>query len=226
MGECECPECGKVLSSERGRDSHVEQVHGREYHDEQLLRELYVEQGLSSMDIAERFDVSDTTIRENLKRYGVKVRSTQESHRIKAPKELRNADKLRELYHNEGLTNAEIANRLGVTDSTVTMWRYRHGIEANDPPSGPDHYAWKENPDSIDYGNNWSTQRKAARDRDDDTCQICGKETNGRHLDVHHIRPIKSFDSPEDANTLDNLITLCRKCHREWEGIPLRPDSP
>lgn len=224
MGEYECSTCGKVLSSERGRDSHVEQVHGREYHDEELLRELYVEQGLSSMDISERFDVTDTTIRHNLKRYNIPVRSTQESHWMKSPPELRDKEKLQELYHGKGLTNTEIANRVGVSGSTVTMWRHRHGIDANEPPSGPEHWKWKENPDSIDYGDNWHHQRKAARDRDDDTCQICGKESNERHLDVHHIRPIKSFDSLEDANTLDNLITLCRSCHFEWEGIPLRPD--
>lgn len=225
MGGYECDVCGKVLDTERGRDSHVEQVHGREYHDEDLLRELYVERGLSSMEIAERFDVSDSTIRDNLERYGIEIRSTKESHRLKAPKELRDEDTLRNLYQEKGLTNAEIAERVGVTGSTVTMWRYRHGIPANDPPSGSEHYAWKENPESVDYGDNWFHQRIAARERDGNTCQICGKEADDRNLDVHHITPVRKYDSPEDANELDNLITLCRKCHFRWEGIELKPQT-
>jgi predicted HNH restriction endonuclease len=42
---------------------------------------------------------------------------------------------------------------------------------------------------------------------------------------VHHITPIRDFDTPEEANTLDNLITLCEPCHAQWEGLYLRPDN-
>lgn len=48
---------------------------------------------------------------------------------------------------------------------------------------------------------------------------------------VHHITPIREFRDGGDldheaANNLENLITLCRSCHSEWEQMaPLRPDT-
>jgi len=220
----ECPECGKVLPTERGRDSHVEQIHGREYHDEELLRELYVEKELSSIEIADRYGVGDKTIRNALERNGIEVRSTGESLRAKSPPELKNENWLRQRYKIEGKKEAEIAESLGCSQWSVNHFRRRHGIEANEPPSGQEHYNYKSNTESIDYGDNWHEKRREALERDGHECQACGVNTEDCYLDVHHIRPIKRFDTPERANTLDNLVCLCRSCHRQWEGIPLRPE--
>jgi len=75
------------------------------------------------------------------------------------------------------------------------------------------------------YGENWNTQRQKARKRDGFECQDCGvKESQlERELAVHHIRPLRKFESFEEANELNNLVSFCRSCHRKWEGIPLRP---
>jgi 5-methylcytosine-specific restriction endonuclease McrA len=78
--------------------------------------------------------------------------------------------------------------------------------------------------DGINYGSNWRTQRQRVLERDGEKCVVCSSDTSEHILDVHHIQPIRSFKTPEDANTLDNLITLCRPCHHEWEGVPLRPE--
>ena len=73
------------------------------------------------------------------------------------------------------------------------------------------------------YGPNWRSQRRAARKRDNYTCQRCGKTTKEakRSLDVHHIIPFNQFESYEKANQLDNLVTLCHLCHQfvEWNGM-------
>jgi 5-methylcytosine-specific restriction endonuclease McrA len=65
--------------------------------------------------------------------------------------------------------------------------------------------------------------QRAARDRDRHTCVRCGttREEVGRELDVHHLRAVNTFDEANDANTLDNLVTLCHPCHMfiEWNGI-------
>jgi len=86
--------------------------------------------------------------------------------------------------------------------------------------------AWKATglPDS--YGEGWYRKRRMARERDNHRCQICGatSEERGREPDVHHIRPVHSFDDPTDAHTLSNLICLCPHHHNKWEGIPLRPE--
>ena len=73
------------------------------------------------------------------------------------------------------------------------------------------------------YGENWADQREKARKRDDYECQICGSED----IHVHHIRPFRTFglENYKEANRLENLICLCPTHHREWEGIPLRPQT-
>lgn len=77
------------------------------------------------------------------------------------------------------------------------------------------------------YGPNWSKQRQAARERDNHTCQQCGKTRDevGKELDVHHIIPFRKFkykagenDNYLQANQLDNLMTLCPSCHSKDKG--------
>jgi len=77
------------------------------------------------------------------------------------------------------------------------------------------------------YGPNWPRQQRAARRRDNYTCQVCGiaQKKAGRSLDVHHIKPFRSFgyipdenDNYLQANALTNLITLCRSCHKKAES--------
>ncbi|MFQ5408712.1 MAG: DEAD/DEAH box helicase, partial [Anaerolineales bacterium] len=75
------------------------------------------------------------------------------------------------------------------------------------------------------YGPNWQPQRAAARARDGFRCRQCGApEVDGRHHDVHHIRPFRDFrylpgenEAYLQANALDNLLTLCPRCHHRLE---------
>jgi DEAD/DEAH box helicase domain-containing protein len=68
--------------------------------------------------------------------------------------------------------------------------------------------------DANDYGPNWPEQRDRARQRDRYRCQICGAVEKGRSHHVHHKMPFRTFGSYEQANQLDNLVTLCPSCHR------------
>jgi DEAD/DEAH box helicase domain-containing protein len=77
-----------------------------------------------------------------------------------------------------------------------------------------------------DYGPNWPRQRDLARGRDGFRCQRCSAPEPGssRH-DVHHLQPFRNFgymrgqnENYLQANRLENLITLCRSCHRAVEG--------
>lgn len=85
--------------------------------------------------------------------------------------------------------------------------------------SGEDSPRWKGGKVHY-YGENWIRKRKQTLERDEYQCQHC---RTSEDLHVHHIRKIRKFDEPEDANYLENLVTLCAECHRAWEGIPLRP---
>jgi len=68
-------------------------------------------------------------------------------------------------------------------------------------------------------GGNWEAQAGRARSRDGYRCQICGvtEEALKRQLDVHHRVPFRLFESAAEANRLDNLLSVCRSCHRRLE---------
>lgn len=77
------------------------------------------------------------------------------------------------------------------------------------------------------YGPNWRKQRRKCRERDNHTCQRCGK-TNDREPDVHHIKPVHEYDVQteyKEMNRISNLICLCAKCHQEIEGEYTELDS-
>jgi DEAD/DEAH box helicase domain-containing protein len=75
---------------------------------------------------------------------------------------------------------------------------------------------WSNDPNN--YGSSWTKQRDRARARDDYRCQVCGVEEQDRAHHVHHKSPFRQFDSPEIANQLSNLVTLCPSCHRRVEA--------
>lgn len=51
--------------------------------------------------------------------------------------------------------------------------------------------------------------RKAAKERDNYVCQICGSRD---HPEGHHIF---EYASDGGASNSENIITLCKKCHRK-----------
>jgi DEAD/DEAH box helicase domain-containing protein len=98
--------------------------------------------------------------------------------------------------------------------------------------------AWSADPN--DYGPGWSQIRDRVRARDKYTCQVCGTVETTRQHDVHHKTPFRAFlagsakspdlaakSSPtgmlrkdfalQQANRLENLVTLCHSCHRKVE---------
>lgn len=83
---------------------------------------------------------------------------------------------------------------------------------------GEQHHQWKEGESS--YTGDWWNVRREARERDDYECQVCrvSRDEEGKELDVHHIRPVREFDDPQDAHRLENVVTLCRSCHRKVES--------
>ena len=82
---------------------------------------------------------------------------------------------------------------------------------------GRAHHQWEGGP--IEYGRKWWQIRRRALERDEYTCQHCGKTKSelGQNPDVHHIERVRSFEDPQDAHTLDNIVSLCRSCHRNAE---------
>ena len=65
----------------------------------------------------------------------------------------------------------------------------------------------------VNYG--FANARAHALDRDNYTCQCCGKKHT--RLEVHHI----IFRSQGGSDELDNLITLCEKCHADIHAVKI-----
>lgn len=85
--------------------------------------------------------------------------------------------------------------------------------------TGEGHHLWKGGCEPY-YGPNWPKMRRLARTRDCFNCRHCGKSEQelDTELHVHHIKPIREFDKPENANNPTNLISLCPSCHMQIEG--------
>lgn len=65
----------------------------------------------------------------------------------------------------------------------------------------------------------WSQIRKGVLERDNYTCQICGK-TGSSKLHIHHILKRREGGS----EYLDNLLTVCPKCHRTADTKKYNPE--
>lgn len=113
----------------------------------------------------------------------------------------------REVLSNEPLTLPQNTMRttaywLSISDSTVAALRNL--------------MLWKNDPN--DYGKNWEKIRLSVRQRDQFRCQVCGLPETGKAHHVHHKNPLRNYSSLEEANRMENLITLCPNCHQLAES--------
>jgi 5-methylcytosine-specific restriction endonuclease McrA len=81
--------------------------------------------------------------------------------------------------------------------------RDQHWVGENTPN-------WQHGGGVYKRGPRWYSTRRRILDRDK-TCRQCGAE-GGLH--VHHIIPFRMFDNADDANSDNNLTSLCPPCHR------------
>lgn len=92
-------------------------------------------------------------------------------------------------------------------EAKLNMSKAHKGIPLLDR-RGPKHHYWKGG-DSLTYTSDWNLLRIQVLDRDDYTCQACGKQP--KRLLVHHITEWRI----EHNNHLTNLISLCNSCHQK-----------
>ena len=65
------------------------------------------------------------------------------------------------------------------------------------------------------YGGNVHRWSKQVMERDTYTCQICGNSPSG-NLNAHHLNGWNAF--PEQRFDLDNGVTLCNDCHKDFHS--------
>ena len=98
------------------------------------LRELYFGEGLTVSDLAEKLDLSQTSVLRLMDDAGIERRGQEEAARLRAEKRKRTKEyadpkRMRELHHEERLTITEIAAKLEVSTNTISTWLEKHGIE-------------------------------------------------------------------------------------------------
>ena len=62
---------------------------------------------------------------------------------------------------------------------------------------------------------NYNVWSKLVKERDNYTCQTCG-DNQGRKLNSHHLNGWNAF--PEQRFDLDNGVTLCTDCHKDFHS--------
>jgi hypothetical protein len=81
---------------------------------------------------------------------------------------------------------------------------------------GENHWNWKGGVTPINrkirQSRKYITWRNAVFERDNWTCQICGKL--GCYVEADHIKPFNLF--PKLRFVVDNGRTLCKKCHYKY----------
>lgn len=75
-------------------------------------------------------------------------------------------------------------------------------------------YRYDTNNNDFYHSQAWRTLRRQALERDKHLCQVCLQHNELTFADtVHHIKPIRQNEA--EKLSLNNLISVCRKCHNE-----------
>jgi len=168
------------------------------YRDEDWLQHKYIEENKTQAEIANICNVSTQTINNWTTKFGLSKDSWNngESNPVHGGHDEKTKEKISQ--SKEGHTHSkETREKISISQM------------------GEKNHRW--NPDSTGYyGQNWHNIREQIIERDE-VCQICDHDGSDNRMDVHHIEPLHTFNSPNEANKLDNLVLLCWPCHKEVE---------
>lgn len=245
----ECPTCGRELSTERGVRQHHTQVH-----DEPLPNRTCSDCGTEFYDPKSRLEYCDDCDPNAGSNNGnwdaakqtascVECGSTFEYYPsdkdgVYCPSCIEESDGLLPENPAErmqrvstdcpacGTEQRVLPSLLGRRKRGVFCDLQCYGEWLSENIVGEDHHCWKDS--ESPYAHGWSSVRRAARVRDDFQCRVCGKPKSemGRNPDVHHVTPIREFENPSNAHRMDNVISLCRSCHRKAENGDISLPDP
>jgi len=203
--------------------------------DDEWLRTQYEEQNRSTRDIGSELDLGSNTVLRRLREIGCDIRPAPVDHYDTDYSKL-TPEYIREQHHKNNVSIPDLADEIRCDHGTLYRKMAEWGIDRRGHefghPAGTEHPQYKENAAGAYFGPNWDEQKLKARIRDHAQCQVCGK-TDAEHIEewgrvnhVHHIIPRAEFIEDgvldyEQANKLENLITLCSRHHKRLEGVPI-----
>lgn len=158
--------------------------------------------GLSVSEMAERYECSYHTIRKWLKIHGLQF-NKEETYFKKGQKPWNNGV--------NGYT-------LNLTEGGLKSKR-----DSKNRRKGKDSHFWRGGITSERglIGQWTRSVARAVHEKYGFCCQNCGGESGEgkqRTLNAHHILPVCTH--PEHAYDINNLVTICRKCHEEIHSTP------
>lgn len=191
--------------------------------------DMYVNQRLSSVQIADILHCSARSVLNKLEEAGVDRRSlkdAQYNHWGKdRPAEFDSYEKMYDLYVTQRKTKDELGRMFGVSPGCVGRELNRLGIHVRDDSeskigtrNGSEHHNWRGGISALSLRLREYYQVNLApsvRRRDGFRCQLCG---TSNHLHTHHIRPFSEIvreicdenpdlDPMSDINELYDIIT-------------------
>lgn len=199
---------------------------------DRFLRNEYLLQQKSCLEISRELNCSDATVRARLLKMGIEIRAYKH--------EIITFDLLSKLYLEEGKTLKAIGEMFNANAQTVYNHCVRLGIPVRtkkqalkgrrNPIWLPPHKRKTSLYKQIRNCSQYKAWRKAVYDNDNYTCVLCGSSKGG-NLNADHIIPfavlLKTFnittDNAHEAMTnarhplwdMSNGRTLCVSCHRK-----------
>lgn len=180
----------------------------RPWRDEDTLRELYVEKGLSVHKVGEELGCSGKAVHRNLQKVGIEIRDIGGTDRNA---EWKQEATLKELYHGDGLTTREIAQKYDIDQKTVLNWMNKHDIDRRitNYEKPPLFFTQKNGYERVESGGEHVfVHQLVAIANGADPYKVLGDLT---HV-VHHDNPIPWLNTP------GNVSMITQSEHRQIHG--------
>jgi hypothetical protein len=110
------------------------------------------------------------------------------------------------------------ARRYHVSSSKPNPYTTQGAIRREELPDNNPWLGAEKRPGMMDL-------RPLVIERDGFACRLCKEAVTYGTAKVDHVRPVKCFKRPVDANRLENLWTLCTRCHKEKTEMDRQRES-
>lgn len=184
----------------------------RRYKDKRWLIERYHKDSMSLDEICDLEGIDKSTLLYWFRKHDIPRREK----RRRITEYYCDKDWLYEKYCMEKLSAQKIADICGCSFVPVYYWLDKYGIKRR--YKGESKRIYPKDSQSI-YRETWGRKeyiewRYQMFLRDNFICQECNKR--GGDLELHHIIPCRDYE--EGIMKEDNVITLCKSCHRKTFG--------
>jgi 5-methylcytosine-specific restriction endonuclease McrA/predicted DNA-binding transcriptional regulator AlpA len=190
----------------------------------ETLEHLYLDKKQSIKDISKSTGVTPMVIHRLMINFGIPRRTTSQALKGHNPFENISDEKRKQWREKMSINHKgckldlsdeeRSARSIRITQQNKQPWSDARQEKQRLAHAGDKCWRWRGGSNHY-RGPNWQQQRRAARKRDNYTCQRCGitEAELGQNLDAHHILLFSGIDDFEEANRLSNLICYCKRCH-------------